>query len=141
MVDNSQIVLYPCNIILISNKKEVINIYSLDKFQNQYDNQKKPTLFIHLYDTLENTNQHSDSMRHSDCPRNSRCGSKVQQEDRTGEHMKRLLMDMSINLLAMTTYRYIHVSKLINRTLLKCVSGKLFSQRQIEWEMLGFGVK
>lgn len=44
MVDNSQIVLYSCNIILISNKKEVINIYSLDKFQNQYDNQKTHTV-------------------------------------------------------------------------------------------------
>lgn len=107
VVNNSQIVVYPYNIIPLSNKTQVISRHSTDKFQNQYDDQKKKAmLFIHLYDTLENTNQHSDSKRLSDCLRNSRCGSKEQQKDRTGEHMKKLLM-------AVTTYRYVYESKLI----------------------------
>lgn len=38
---------------------------------------KNPTLFYHLYDTLEDTNQHSDSKRLGDRLRNNRSGSKT----------------------------------------------------------------
>lgn len=100
---------------------------------------KNPTLLYHLYDTLEDTNQWSDSKRLSDRLRNNRSGSKTGVERQGWRAHGKILMDMSITLMAVTAYRYVYASKPIRLYSAKMCLGKAVSMKTgVEWEKFGF---